>query len=150
VQKRLEERGINAVVPLRVILERRNSKWINISRVCFPSYVFVIIPEFNFSTYYAVRENPNVIRFLGDKGKPEAIREEEISFLLELSLVGEPIGISNIVQVGEHITVTSGPLVGHEGKIIKIDARRFRAKVQIEIMGQARQVELAINVIAKS
>jgi len=40
-------------------------------------------------------------------------------------------------------------LVGLEGQIVKVDARRFRVKVNIFLMNEPRLVELGLNVIEK-
>lgn len=140
---------IKAIVPRRMMKERRKGVWRMIERVIFPGYVFVEA-EMTPQAYYDIRCIPGVMRILGGTGRPQPLPEDEVSLLIKLAQDGEPLGLSEVFVEGEKVTVISGPLKGLEGKIVKLDARRFRAKVNISIIGQPRIVELAANVIEKS
>ncbi len=72
-----------------------------------------------------------------------------MQLVLNLSLRDDPLEISNVILEGSEVNVVSGPLEGFIGKIEKIDPRRFRAKVKIELMGEERIVELGINIVEK-
>ena len=149
ITNRIRELGIKAIVPIRVMREMKNGTWRNIERVLFPSYVFVHT-GMDVETYYKLKPIPGIIRFLGEESGAVPIQEEEVNLLLHLTKDGDPLGLSEVFVADSKVTVVSGPLQGLEGKIIKIDARRFRAKVDISFMGEPRIVELAVNVIKKS
>jgi len=72
-----------------------------------------------------------------------------MQIVYRLSGDGDPLGISEVFYEGGKITIVSGPLQGLEGQIVKIDPRRFRAKVNITLMGEPRIVELGVDVINK-
>jgi transcriptional antiterminator NusG len=144
--KRLEI-NISAVVPERSMLERRQGSWRNVQRVLFPGYVFIPTEDLNDHIYCVVKSVPGVIRFLG---RPTPILEKEVTYLLRWSIDGDPLGLSEVLVAGTKVEVISGPLKGLEGQILKLDARRFRAKVNISLMGEPRIVELAANIIKKS
>lgn len=137
-----------AIVPRRIMKERRRGVWRMIERVVFPGYVFV---EANMTAqaYYDIRSIPGVMRVLGS-GRPLPLMEDEVTLLLKLACNGDPLGLSEVYVEGGKVTVTAGPLKGFEGHIVKLDARRFRARVNISILGRPRIVELAANVIEKS
>ncbi len=147
IMNQILKKGIKAIVPKRIMRERKNGIWHNKERVLMQSYVFVYTDMTEPSTYYLIRNMPGLLKILGD---PTYIREEEITLLLRLTQDGDPLGLSEIFVKGGKIIVTSGPLIGLEGRIIKIDARRMRAKANIELMGEPRVVELGIKVIKKS
>lgn len=136
-----------AVVVLeRVMKERYKGKWVMAKRVVFPGYVFVqatMTPD----AYYDMHV-PGVIRVLG-KPRPMPLMDDEVTYLIRMGAIG-PIGMSEVLDEGGKITVISGPLKGLEGNIKTLDRRRFRARVNISIMGEPRVVELAVNVIKKS
>jgi len=150
VRSRIQDSGIKAVVPRRLMKERCGGVWREVERVLFPGYVFIlagITPH----EYYAVRYVPGAIRLLpGRHSRPLPLPEEEVTLILQLTMNGDTLGLSEVFVEGGRVTVVSGPLKGLEGHIVKLDARRFRARVNISIMGEPRIVDLAASVIEKS
>jgi transcriptional antiterminator NusG len=133
------------LVPQRRLMERHKGKWKEVLRTCFPGYVFVRA-EMDTALYYKLYQIPSVIRILGSNG-PQPVPLNEMNAILWLTAEGDTIGISDALHEGEKIKVMAGPLIGLEGQIIKIDARRHRAKVSLGLMGEQRTVELGINLI---
>jgi len=148
VKNHIQDAGIKAIVPRRVMTEQRCGAWRNVERVVFPSYVFVRA-EMTPTDYYTIRYVPGVIRIL-DNNRPKPLQEEEVTLILKLTMDGDPLGISEVFVEGGRVTVSDGPLKGLEGNIIKLDARRFRAKVNITILGEPRIVDLAVKFIQKT
>jgi transcriptional antiterminator NusG len=150
IRTRIQGHGIKAIVPKRCMRERKNGIWHNEERTLFPSYVF-IYTFMDAAAFYTIKQVPGIIRFLGDDYGPQPIRQEDVNHLLRLSQDGDPLGISKVLVEGSSITVLSGPLQGLEGQIIKVDLRRYRAKVNISLMGEPRIVELGVeDVLTKS
>jgi len=150
IMNQIRSKGIKAIVPTRIMKERKNGIWHSKKRVLMQGYVFLYTDMKDTATYYLVKGVPGIIKILGDENGPVFIREEQTTLLLRLTQDGDPLGLSEIFIEGGKITVKSGPLLGLEGRIVKLDARRMRAKVNIELMGEPRVVELAVNVIEKS
>lgn len=149
IRERIQSQGIKSIVPMKRMRELKQGRWHDVLRVIFPGYVF-IMADMDAGTYYRVRPVPGVIKLLGDDKGPIPIRENEVNLILRLTQDGDPLGLSEVFVKGSKITVVSGPLQGLEGRIVKLDARRFRAKVDISFMGEPRSVELPVNVIKKS
>ena len=149
IRERIQGQSIKAIVPMKRMREMKQGTWHAVLRVIFPGYVF-LVADMDASTYYRIKPVPGVIKLLGDDKGPISIREDEVNLILRLTQDGDPLGLSEVFVEGSKITVVSGPLQGLEGKIIKLDARRFRAKVNISLMGEPRIVELPVNVIKKS
>jgi transcriptional antiterminator NusG len=140
--------GIKAIVPERLMSERINGRWQLKLRIIFPSYVF-LITDMEARIYYVIKDAPGVIKILKDSNGPIPIVEEDVNLILRLTKEGDPLGLSEVFVEGSKITVISGPLMGLEGNIAKLDARRRRAKVNISFMGDIRIVELPVNIIKK-
>lgn len=137
------------LVPQRELKERHNGKWETVVKDVFPSYVFINV-EMDVNNYYKLTSIPYLIRILGNDKTPEAVPESEMELVFMLAGVeGSPLSISNVLVEGTKIEVVSGPLIGFAGKVIKIEPRRFRAKVLISLMGEDRIIELGINVVKK-
>jgi transcriptional antiterminator NusG len=143
------KQGIKAIVPEKRMRERKQGKWHEAIKVIFPSYVF-LVADMEACIYYKIKAVTGIIKVLKDDSGPVPIMDDEINLILRLTQDGTPLGLSEVFVEGSKITVTSGPLEGLEGKIIKLDARRFRAKVNVSFMGDIRVVELPVNVIKKS
>lgn len=150
VKARIREYGITAVVPKKRMMEQKCGKWRGVVRVIFPGYVFIVICAMEAEAYYKIRSVTGVIKLLGDEQGPISILEAEVSAILRLTQNGDLLGLSEVFVEGGKINVVSGPLKGLEGKIVKLDARRYRAKVNISLMGESRIVDLPVNVIKKS
>jgi transcriptional antiterminator NusG len=138
-----------SMVPRRLLRERKNGIWQNKIRNLFPGYVF-IYTDINVAMYYKLTALPYVIKILGNDRGPQPVPADEINPILRWHGSGDPLGISGMYVEGGYIPVIDGPLQGMEGQIIKVDARRQRAKVNISLMGQPRVVELAVKMITKS
>lgn len=100
--------------------------------------------------YYKLSNINGVINVLrGAAPSPTPIPEEEMYFVLRLTQESDIVGITDIIIDGDKIRVKNGPLMGYEGQIVKVDKRRFRAKVKFTLLGREKFIELGINVIEK-
>lgn len=147
---RIRGLGMGALIPKRRMRERKNGIWRIRERTLFPGYVF-IYSSMDAAAFHAIKQVPGILRILGDTYGPQPLKQEEVNHILRLSGDGTPLEISKVLAEGAGITVLSGPLRGMEGKIIKLDLRRCRAKVNIDLMGEPRVVELGVEeVLTKS
>jgi transcriptional antiterminator NusG len=137
------------MIPRRIMMELHQRQWIKETKELFPGYIFVYT-FMDAAMYYKLTGTPSVIKILGSDYGPQPVPEDEINHILRFHGSGDPLGISEMYKIGNQIKVASGALTGLEGKIVKVDARRQRAKVNISLMGQPRIVELAIKMIIKS
>ncbi|CUB40118.1 hypothetical protein BN2127_JRS7_02083 [Bacillus subtilis] len=121
-------------------------------KTLFPGYV-LIKTKMNGNMLHKMRSIPNFYRFvnIGSCYTKEAgeyycqIQEEEMSVLFKLIEKGDIISYSKVRLEGSKVNVTAGPLHGLEGSIKKIDKRKNRAKVQLNLLGKEQTVELGIE-----
>ena len=148
VLKVLLNKCFKAYVPKEIRLERRGGTWHSVERIIITGYVFVEA-ELTAENYYSIKAVPGIIRFLGAE-RPEALKESEEEYVRWLSNDGEALSPSDVhIEEGNKVTVLSGVLKGHEGRIISVDKRQKRAAVGIELMGQWKEIVLSVNVIQK-
>jgi len=53
------------------------------------------------------------------------------------------------MQVGEFITIGSGPFEGSEGKVIEINTQKGLVKVMVNLLGRETSVEIEFSSIAR-
>lgn len=107
----------------KIRLERKGGTWHPKERIIMTGYVFVEV-ELTASNYYEIKTIPGVIRFLGTD-RPVALKENEEKYIRWLANKGEALIPSDIKLTEDKVvTVISGALKGHEGRIISIDKRQ--------------------------
>lgn len=148
VLKCLLNKGFKAFVPKEIRLERKGGTWHPREGIIITGYVFVEM-ELTPEKYYSVKAIPGIIRFLGAE-KPEALKEDEETYIRWLANNGEILSPSDIQIHEKEVMVLSGVLKGYEGRIISIDKRQKRAVIGIELMGQWKEITLSINVIQET
>jgi transcriptional antiterminator NusG len=140
--------------PKRVVLERRAGKEpLRRERPVFPGYLFAAIEETEKRRFYfdALRRTPNFYRFLPSNSNiiPLAGRNLEIA-LHFIRINGAVAGISKVYfNEDDRISVVEGPLRGLEGSIIKVDRRKSRAKIKLDLYGESFSLDLAFEIIAR-
>jgi transcriptional antiterminator NusG len=84
----------------------------------FPGYVFVRAGPIIKNKLYNI---PGIIRLLGNKDGPSLISDSEIARieLLQSSNAG-PVHLKDKFERGEHVKITSGPLMGLEGQLVVV------------------------------
>ncbi|WP_026894349.1 antiterminator LoaP [Clostridiisalibacter paucivorans] len=152
VKKALENtfgNQIKCIVPKRELRERKSGKWHKVKRKLFPGYV-LIKGDIDVEKYYKIKEIPILTKLLKDRDGPLRIEEKELK-VLNILITNDDgnIGISKLYKENEEVRVINGPLVGLEGYIQSIDARKGRAKVKIDFLGDSRIVQLGIDFVDK-
>lgn len=137
------------IIPTRELKERKNGKWHYVRRKLFPGYIF-IKTSMNIDMYYKLKNAPGIIRLLRSEEEILTVSEEELNILsIFLSNNDSNIGISELYRDKDIIRIISGPLLGLEGQIVKINFRKGRARVSINFMNEVRVVELGIELVEK-
>lgn len=146
IARRLKNQAIRAEVPIENRPTRSGGAWTKKEYILFPGYVFLDM-DFTARNYYRVKEVPGVIRFLGDSKAPSTLSYLEAEWIRILSGNGEPLEPTLVREDGSGgITVISGVLKQLENRVLKWDKRSRKATFEITICGEARQVQLGIEV----
>lgn len=141
-------KDIKAIVPTGELRERKSGKWEIVKRKLFPGYV-LLKGEISVEDYYKMKTLPLATNFLRDEDGLLEIDKRELRALNILLREDENLGISIAYKIDEKIKITQGLLVGFEANIESIDARKGRAKVKMDFLGETRIVQLGIDFIDK-
>ena len=139
VFEQLIKAGIEAYLPLRKTLRQWSDrkKWVETPMIS--SYIFVKLSNDNIRDVYDVH---GVVAFVNDKGKPAVIPSYQIEAMQRT--IDSKLSFSvehSRIEKGQNIRVTSGPLIGIEGKISDVQGSK-KLIIQINHIGYTLIVEL--------
>ena len=129
-------------VPTEKIVEMKDGKKKVKTRVFFPGYILIKM-NLNNQTRYLIENVNNVLSFVGPKGKPQAVRPEEIDRIVGVVKKGEvQENLKHPFKVGDTIRVIDGPFMDFSGFISEINDEKQKLKVSVSIFGRPTPVEL--------
>lgn len=117
----------------------------------FPGYVFLETPELTGELRWTIRRTPGFYRFLKDSQRPTQLTDRDRRVLLHFISFGEFADTSKVsFDENERIVVHTGPLRGLEGRIVKVDRRRGRAKVALDLCETGFLIDLGFELVEKA
>lgn len=122
---------------------KENGKKVAVEEKLFPSYVFVKMIVTN-ESWYICRNTRGVTGFVGPGSEPTPLTEEEVK---NLGFVTGETGAA--LDVGDRVSVISGPLEGFEGTVSKVDADAEKVVVDLVMMGQIAPTSFEISAVQK-
>ncbi|MEN3038658.1 MAG: transcription termination/antitermination protein NusG [Candidatus Kryptonium sp.] len=107
----------------------------------FPGYI-LIEAEMDDEVKNFIRSVPSVVSFVGPKGNPVPLREDEVE-----RFVGkvEEVGVERVdvpFRVGDSVKVIDGPFTDFSGVVQEVNSEKMKLKVMINIFGRKTPVEL--------
>ena len=120
----------------------------------FPGYVFFELDSsYDVSSYYWVfRKIDGFHRFLKSNRDITPLKKKDLEVVLHFIKKIGPVAEKSKVYFDENsrIVVLHGPLSGLEGSIVKVDRRKRRAKIKLDLYGDSFFIDLAFEVIEKA
>lgn len=152
LQKGLDGRIEQIVVPTEKVVEIRRGKKVDAERKFFPGYV-LLRADLNDDVISLVKNTPRVTGFLGEDirtAKPVPISDKEAQLILNQVQEGVDRPKSSVsFEVGESIRVSDGPFASFSGFVQEVDEERSRLKVEVSIFGRAVPVDLEFGQVEK-
>lgn len=147
----LEEFHLSFLWPRRNLRIRRQGIWRNSLAPIFPGYIFIESEGITPGIYWAVKRVPGFIRFLKDNEHIEPLTGRDRELLMHFLSFGEVVDRS-LVSFDENnrIRVISGPLRGLEGRIIRVDRRKGRARVELDMYQESFQIDFGFESIERT
>ncbi|MFJ6208610.1 antiterminator LoaP [Lysinibacillus sp. NPDC092081] len=156
IQLHFDEHSIYPIVPKRKVPEKKAGIVYPVLKKIFPGYV-LIKTNMNGLIFRKIREIPRCYRLVNsglyyskEKGTYYSkIDEKEVELLLRLLENGEIIEYSKIHFENSDFFVKSGPLKEMEFIIKKIDKRKNRAKIILNLLGTEQTIDVGIEITSE-
>lgn len=145
---------IEAFIPKKIKHFKSKHQVIKKEEVLFKGYVFVktdlSYKEFKVYLNQEIRSVTGFIKLLEhDKEGTESLYPQERRFLEQFTnkehVIEESIGVIE----GDKIIVSSGPLVGYEAMIKKVDRHKRLAYIDIDMFGRSQTISVSLEIILK-
>jgi transcriptional antiterminator NusG len=136
--------------PRRRIDIRRKGLIRQSTAAVFPGYLFIEAErEEILARQWEFRRTEGFYRFLRSNQNIVPLADRDLELVLHFIKKTGPIaGISRVYfNENARIVVIDGPLMGLEGRIIKVDKRKKRAKIKLNLYDDSFAIDLAFEVI---
>lgn len=116
----------------------------------FPGYLFIQTKDPGVLADH-LASVPDFMRLLGGSNKGfQALTAEEVAWLSAFTEAGtHVVRMSEGVIEGDRVTVTKGPLRGHEGQIARIDRHKRIAELEVRMFNQTKRVKVGLAIVWK-
>jgi transcriptional antiterminator NusG len=143
--------GMTVWWPRRSMRIRRGGRWRDSVASIFPGYLFLEAPDVPPELYQRFRRIPGFHRFLRDNHNIEPVSPRDREVIQHFISSGEVVHRSTVVfDEQNRIKVISGPLKGLEGKIVKVDRRKGRARVKLELYEDSFMIDFGFDALEKT
>lgn len=137
--------------PRRRLMIRRKGVRVPSLAPIFPGYLILETTFLSAELIGVFRGVTGFVRFLRSTQSPEPVGARDAEVLRSLLGHGEIIGPSKVTfDENNRIVVREGPLQGMEGRIIKVDRRRGRARVRLDMYEESFQIDFGFELLAKA
>lgn len=134
--------------PRRRLGLRKKGKTADQLAPIFPGYVFIETDSLSKEAYWALRRGIGFYTFLRNNHDVQALSEEDRDLLLHFLKLGEVVEKSTVYfDENNRIRVTQGALKDLEGRIVKVDKRKKRAKVKLSLYENSFLVDFGFEVM---
>ena len=147
------DKAISLYFPRRSLDIRRKGVIIPSRPAVFPGCVFLELATDEDARRYlwAFRKIKGFYRFLRSNKDITPLQNRDLEVVLHFIKKSGPLAEKSKVYFDENsrIVVMQGPLSGLEGRIVKVDKRKKRAKIRLDLYGDSFSVDLAFEVLVK-
>ena len=131
----------------KLTIRRRGRKKPSLAPL-FPGYLFMQAREIEADVYRDLKRTEGFVRFLPDNRNIEPLGAEGLELIRHFLSFGEVVEQSRVTfDVNNRIVVREGPLSGMEGRIVKVDRRKGRAKVRLDLYSDSFLVDLGFEIM---
>lgn len=155
IKKQLgEKQGFDVFTPSRKVLRKFHGEFKEVEERCFPGYVFVETQD-PFELFKDLYWTPEYTRLLGREGYTENFLplnedEERMINILYNANSERKTEISDIEVVeGQRIRVITGPLMGIESIIKKVNLHKRTVVISFMLCEREVEATVGINIISK-
>jgi transcriptional antiterminator NusG len=140
--------------PQRSLNIRKNGIVKPVLSPIFPGYIFIEVDEDDsiFTHHWQFRKTDGFFRFLKSNQDIVPLSGSDLETVLHFLKKHGPVAGISLAHFDENsrIVIDEGPLKGLEGCIVKVDKRKGRAKVKLDMYGNSFAIDLAFEMIKKA
>jgi transcription antitermination factor NusG len=144
VVKRLEQKEVSCFLPLMETWSKRLDRRKKVHLPLFPGYVFVNVHLDSYANINIVK-TPGALNLLRNSEGPLSIPSYQVENLQTIINSTQPLKIHTYLKEGEWIRVARGPLAGCIGILNRLDLKRGRLIVSVDIIKKSVSVELDVE-----
>ena len=126
------------------VWKNRQKKWVQ--QVLFPNYIFVNTRQCDL---HFINQVPKIVTYIQCAGKPSVVSTKEIETIKKMLFLKEDISVVSTFYKGEKVKIVSGPLIGHEGILIK-QSGKTRFGIELKEINQTILIDIDTNVLEKA
>ncbi len=142
------EEKYSIIFPRRVLNIRKKGKVRQEEAPVFKGYVFVETEELTDNIYRLLKGVKGFYRVLPSNNDRKALNGRDLDILNHFLGFGCKADISLAkFDENDRIQILEGPLLGLEGKIIKVDKRKGRAKVRLDAYQNSFTIDFAFEAL---
>lgn len=131
----------------KLTIRRRGRKQESLAPV-FPGYVFLETDRIDEEIFSTVKRLPGFYRFLERNDRIRPLAGNDLELVAHFVRFGDVIGKSVVTfDENSRIEVKDGPLAGLEGRIVKVDKRKQRAKVRLDLYEDSFLVDFGFELL---
>jgi len=138
VAKSLVDRAVECYLPLYSSLRKWKDRRVRLEVPLFANYVFA---KFAMPERLRVLQAPGVVRLVGFNGRAAVVPDTEVNRVRDVLVHGRNVEPHTFLAVGRRVRVSSGPLAGLEGILLR-RKRGVRLVVAIESIVKSVSVEM--------
>ncbi len=138
---RFKEKIFNVFVPTEKVTVVKEGKKKSRVKAFFPGYI-LIEAEMDDEVKNFIKSIPSVVSFVGPKGNPVPLREDEVERFVGKVEETEIERVDVPFRVGDSVKVIDGPFADFQGIVQEVNSEKMKLKVMINIFGRKTPVEL--------
>ena len=136
--------------PRRKLTIRKNGVEKESLSPIFPGYLFFEAEKLTPDIQWILRRTTGFVRFLKNNQNIEPIEGSDKELLLHFLHFGEIVEKSSVwFDENKKIRVLSGPMKGMEGRILKVDRRKKRAKISLSLYKESFTIDFGFEILGK-
>lgn len=142
---KLNDRIFEVLIPKENVYEVRNGKRKMKTRNFLPGYILVRA-ELDKRVKDILVNLPSVVSFVGPRGEPAPLQNEEIDRILGRLQERKDIAtVDTAFAVGDPVKVIDGPFSTFSGVVKEVNNRMQKLQVEVGILGRKTPVELGFH-----
>ena len=146
VNNELQQRNYECFLPLyKTIRIWRNRQRKMIYSPLFPGYVFVRTNEIEI---YNILKIPQICTCVKCGNKPSIVPNKEIEGIKALLGLENEIFVEHGFVEGEHVRITRGALLGHQGILLK-QKGKYRFGIKLDSIKQVATIDINVSIVEK-